>query len=463
MIKRRLKSLVVIIALVFCIQCPWQRLKKGDHEKATAKADDSRASAADVRRGFLHAWQGYKDHARGHDSLKPLSKSYSDWYEEPLLMTPVDALDTMIIMGLDDEAKEAKKLILGNLSFDKDMKVQHFEITIRVLGGLISAYQLDGDKRLLELAVDLADRMLPVFDSPTGMPYRYVNLKTGKTSGRVSSPAEIGTCLVEYGALSKLTGNPVYYKKAKKAVTALYEERSRLGLVGTAIDVETGFWLIRDAHVGGGIDSYYEYLLKCWHLFGDRDCKAMWEDSINAINEHLADESNGRLWYGHAGMSTGIRTGTVFGALYAFFPGVLALDGDLERAARLQESSHRMWTLHGIEPEALDYRRMKVIYGAYPLRPEIIESAYYLYYYTSEDKYRRMGYVYWNSIEEHCKTEAGYAGISDVRTMKKRDAMESYFLAETMKYFYLLFAPPDTLDLEKTVFNTEAHPVTRTW
>jgi mannosidase alpha-like ER degradation enhancer 2 len=295
------------------------------------------------------------------------------------------------------------------------------------------------------------------------MPYRYVNLKTGKASGRVTNPAEIGTCLIEFGTLSKLTGNDVYYKTAKKATTALFEHRSRLGLPGTSIDVETGVWLVRDSHVGGGIDSYFEYLLKSWHLFGDRDCKRMWDEHINAINEHLADESQGDLWYGHANMDTGIRTATIFGGLYAFFPGTLAMDGDIARAARLQESCHKMWTLHGIEPEALDYRRMKVVYGAYPLRPEIIESAYYLYYYTSDKKYRRMGHVYWNSLEKHCRVEAGYAGISDVRTMKKRDAMESYFLAETMKYFYLLFAPPDTLDLDKTVFNTEAHPITRTW
>jgi len=454
---------VVMVSLIvgaLCVQCS---LKEESSGRAHAEPDASPVSKEEVREGFLYAWQGYKDYAFGHDSLKPLSKSYSDWYEEPLLMTPVDAFDTMVIMGLDEQAEEAKELIFNELSFDKDMEVQQFEITIRLLGGLISAYQMDGDKRFLDLATDLADRLLPAFDSKTGMPYRYVNLKTGKASGRVTNPAEIGTCLIEFGTLSKLTGKDVYYKTAKKATTALFEHRSRLGLPGTSIDVETGVWLVRDSHVGGGIDSYFEYLLKSWHLFGDKDCKRMWDEHINAINEHLADESQSGLWYGHANMDTGIRTATIFGGLYAFFPGTLAMDGDLGRAARLQESSHKMWTLHGIEPEALDYRRMKVVYGAYPLRPEIIESAYYLYYYTSDEKYRRMGYVYWNSLEKHCRVEAGYAGISDVRTMKKRDAMESYFLAETMKYFYLLFAPPETLDLDKTVFNTEAHPITRTW
>src|SRR6266404_3562908 len=120
---------------------------------------------AQVRDEFMHAWNGYKKYAWGHDDLRPLSKTYHDWYAEPLLMTPVDSLDTMIIMGLDDEARNTREYIVKNLSFDKDFYVQNFEITIRLLGGLLSSYQLTGDKRLLNLAEDLGNRLLPVFDS----------------------------------------------------------------------------------------------------------------------------------------------------------------------------------------------------------------------------------------------------------------------------------------------------------
>jgi len=112
---------------------------------------------SEVRAEFLHAWNGYKKYAWGHDDLKPLSKTHHDWYAEPLLMTPVDALDTMIIMGLKDEADTTRKYITQNLSFDKDIYVQNFEITIRLLGGLLSSYQLTGDKRLLALAEDLGN------------------------------------------------------------------------------------------------------------------------------------------------------------------------------------------------------------------------------------------------------------------------------------------------------------------
>src|SRR3990172_2115172 len=127
--------------------------------------------ADSVRTEFLHAWNGYKRYAWGHDALKPLSRTPHDWYGVSLYMTPVDAFDTMVLMGLTDEAAGAKKLILDSLTFDLDLEVQSFEITIRLLGGLLSAYQLDGDRRFLSLAEDLGARLLPVFSSPTGMPY----------------------------------------------------------------------------------------------------------------------------------------------------------------------------------------------------------------------------------------------------------------------------------------------------
>src|SRR4029453_3629134 len=112
-----------------------------------AQRPDTKNLSAEVKAEFLHAWRGYKKYAWGHDDLKPLSKTHHDWYEQPLLMTPVDALDTMILMGLKDEAGSARKTIVQNLSFDKDIYVQNFEITIRLLGGLLSSYQLTGDNR----------------------------------------------------------------------------------------------------------------------------------------------------------------------------------------------------------------------------------------------------------------------------------------------------------------------------
>ena len=424
--------------------------------------DRARQLAARVRTEFLHAWNNYERYACGHDALRPLSKTAHDWYGQSLLMTPVDALDTLILMHLDAEAERARLLIVTDLSFDRDIYVKNFEITIRVLGGLLSSYQLTGDKRLLSLAEDLGNRLLPAFNSPTGLPYVYVNLRTGRTRDPVTNPAETGTLLLEFGTLSKLTCDPVYYEKAKRALVETFKRRSPLGLVGESINVETGAWSNTDSHISGGIDSYYEYLWKCWLLFGDRDCRTMWEASISPVNKYLADEIRGGLWYGHADMQTGERTKTEYGALDAFFPALLAFSGDVERARRLQASSFKMWNLYGIEPETLDYKTMRVVAGSYHLRPEIIESTYYLYRYTGDPEYRRMGEKMFDDFVKYCRAEAGYAALADVISKEQVDEMQSFVLAETFKYFYLLFAPPETLQFDKVIFNTEAHPLKRT-
>jgi mannosidase alpha-like ER degradation enhancer 2 len=420
---------------------------------------DRTALAAEAKAQFLHAWRGYERYAWGHDELQPLSKTPRDWYGETLLTTPIDALDALILLGLEDEAKKDHAYVLANASFDKDVSVKTFEITIRLLGGLLAGHQLSGDPKLLALADDLGGRLLKAFDSPTGLPWTYVNLKTGAVREPITNPAEAGTLLLEFGTLSRLTGKPAYYDKPKKALVAVYERRSKIGLVGTAIDVRTGEWTERESHLSGRIDSYYEYLLKAWKLFGDEDCRRMWETHRAAIHHYLADEVRGELWYGYADMDAGRRTRSYYGALDAFFPAVLVLDGDLDRAKRLQESGFRMWQLHGLEPEVLDYREMKVVSGEYHLRPEIIESAYYLHRKTGDARYLEMGRVFLEGLVKHCRTEAGFAAIKDVRTMEKTDAMESFLFAETLKYLYLLFAPDSAFDLDAHVLTTEAHPL----
>jgi mannosidase alpha-like ER degradation enhancer 2 len=453
------RSLTIAFGLLFAF---WAAFATQGCAKSREDAH-ARQLAGRVKTEFLHAWRNYERYAWGHDALRPLSKTPHGWYGQPLLMTPVDALDTLVLMKLDADAAKAQALIVNQLSFDRDIYVKNFEITIRLLGGLLSSYQLTGDKRLLQLAEDLGNRLLPAFNSPTGLPYVYVNLHTGQVRDALTNPAETGTLLLEFGTLSKLTGRAEFYDKAKRALVETYKRRSPLGLVGQSINVETGAWTNSDSHISGGIDSYYEYLWKCWLLFGDTECRDMWNASIPAVNKYLADDTVSELWYGHADMQTGRRTQTIYGALDAFFPALLALSGDLERARRLQASSFKMWNLYGIEPEILDYKTMRVVAGAYHLRPEIVESTYYLYHYTRDAQYRQMGEKIFNDFVKYCRTDAGYAALADVATKQQRDEMESFALAETFKYFYLLFAPQGTLDFDKIVFNTEAHPLRRTW
>jgi len=448
-----MKQLAVIVVLACAFTAVAQR---------PSPPVDRKAVAAQVRAEFTHAWEGYKRYAWGHDELLSVSHGARDWYNgQTLYMTPVDTLDTLLILGMKNEADKTREAIVQNLSFDKDIEVKNFEITIRLLGGLLSSYQMTNDRRLLAKAEELGNRLLPVFDSPTGMPYMYINLKSGKTRGAETNPAEIGTLILEFGTLAKLTRKDVFFNKAKKALVELYNHRDKTtGLVGQGINVETGEWTNKSSHIGGAIDSYYEYLVKCERLFNDRECGAMARDGLRAVNQYVADDGPSGLWYGAVDMTTGQRTRTTFGSLHAFLPSVLAYAGDLDRARRLQDSAFRMWTLHGIEPEGLDYREMRVTSAGYQLRPEIMESAYYLYHYTKDPKYLEMGRTFLNGLIEHCRTDAGYTVLRNVTTKEKGDLMHSFFLAETLKYLYLLF-DSEPLDFDKVVFNTEAHPLRR--
>jgi len=282
--------------------------------------------------------------------------------------------------------------------------------------------------------------------------------------------------LIEFGTLSKLTGKLIFYDKAKRALVETFKRRSSIGLVGEWINVETGQWTKTDSHISGAIDSYYEYLLKCSILFGDPECKSMWRESSVAINKYLLDRVSAlkpkgtklgwtkeKLWYGHADMNSGKRTANTYGALDAFFPAVLALAGDLRGAKALQASSFEMWKLAGIEPEEYNYAQNRITSSGYPLRPEIVESTYYLYHYTKDPEYLRMGERMWRDFVKYCRTDEGYAALKSVVTKEKSDSMQSFLFAETFKYFYLLFAPFRVLDFDKVIFNTEAHFIKRTW
>jgi mannosidase alpha-like ER degradation enhancer 2 len=432
-------------------------------QEAVLPIDDSMAIAQEVKAEFSHAWNAYKEFAWSHDELKPLSGGFSDWSSSTLLLTPIDALDTLYLMGMEDEAEATLEYIKANLSFDIDGPLKHFEVVIRVLGGLISAYQFSGDEEILALAVVLADRMLPVFDSPTGMPYTHINLTTGEVGGVASNPAEIGTVQLEYGMISKLTGDPIYWDTARKAVVELFDRRSELGLVGTVIDVESGEWLNSESHIGGMIDSYYEYLYKCGELFDDDELKQIYRLSMEAVLEHLLVENENGTWFRQVDMHSGETTATSWTALGAFMPGLLTATGQLELAEKLQTSSFAIWQKHGIEPESVDYISGEVLSAAYFLRPEIMESAWYLYVATGEPKYQEMNSAMFESIRHHCRVENGYAALSSVITKKKSDRMESFFLAETLKYLYLTFDAEANGKCAEAVFNTEAHPYFKTW
>lgn len=448
---RAKQILVVGFALLLSISCSKSNQSFSDKAK--------QAQSEKIVNAAKYAWHGYMQYAKGFDALKPISKQGENWYKTSLQMTPIDAFDTFTLMGLKSEADEAKGLIFSNLNFDIDMEVQLFEINIRLLGGLLSAYELDGDKRFLTLAEDLCKRLLPAFNTKTGMPYRYVNLKTGALRDSLNNPAEIGTCLLEFCKLTQLTGDSIYYKTAKKAVFAVYNRRSSIDLVGTIIDVNTGEWKKPECQIGARLDSYFEYLYKNWLMTGDKDCFEAWETHRKAIAKYLITDTPHGTFLTRVDMNTGKETRSYYGALDAFYAGLLALSGDVATAQKIQDGNYYMWTRFNIEPEVFDFKKDSIIYPSYPLRPENIESCFYLYRRTHDSKYLEMGKRMTDDIIDKCKTEAGFASVKNVTTLELDDSMESFFFAETLKYSYLLFASEDKLDLNKYVFNTESHPM----
>jgi hypothetical protein len=438
--------IILSLAMLSC-QSPEQKAAKADREMAEK-----------IKAEFVRSWDGYKKYAWGHDVLLPLSKSYKDWYQESLHISPIDAYSTMKVMGLDGEADQVMKYVTDSIDFNKDIFVKTFEVNIRILGGLMAMYEMSGNVQVLNRAKDFGDRLMPAFNSPTGIPYYWVNLKTGEVKGSEVNLAEGGSYIIEMGLLSRYTGNREYYMKAKAASRAIFTRASRWGLVGERINLETGEWTDKRTHIGCCIDSYFEYLYKGFVLFGDPELKMMWEKSIIPIQNLLADPVDDVLWYGQADMETGDKGPATVTLYDAYFAAILALSGDLEKAARNQAAFHGLWMKNGLEPMVYDYKADKILNASYDLNPEIIESAYYLYYFTKDVKYKEMALNYFNDLMAYCHTDVAFTCIEDVTTKKQKDHMETFFLAETMKYLYLVFANPPGINPDQCVFSTEAHP-----
>lgn len=226
---------------------------------AVAPRHDWAALGREVRDEMRWAWGEYRRLAWGKDEIAPISGGFSSFLlkDHHLGLSLVEAMDTLWVMELDAEFADALAWVKTDLSFDVDGEVSVFETSIRLVGGLLSAYHACGDPVLLTKARDLANRLLPAFNTPTGFPYRYVNLRTGAVRDSATNPAEIGTYLPEWGTLSRLTGDPRYRDVTRKAVVALFARRSKLDLLGTRIDASTGEWLDRRATIGSYADSYY--------------------------------------------------------------------------------------------------------------------------------------------------------------------------------------------------------------
>lgn len=155
------------------------------------------------------------------------------------------------------------------------------------------------------------------------------------------------------------------------------------------------------------------------------------------------------------------------------------LIGEIDRGRKTLYNYHSILRQFGFLPEMYDVSTSSAKRTGYPLRPEFVESLFYMYRATGDPYLRVMAAEVIEAIEHATKTECGYATVQDVNTHLLEDRMESFFLSETLKYLFLIFAPENHFMLNSGstgkvinvsgiecvisaggyIFNTEAHPV----
>lgn len=418
--------------------------------------------AQEVRDEFLHAWNGYRMFAWGHDEVKPVSGTPTNFFldDHSFGLSIIEAMDTLYVMGLDAELEECVRWIHENLRFDVDGNVQMFEAVIRMVAGLLTGYYATGDRRLFDRSHELADRLLVCFTkSPTGAPYRFANLRTGKVSDPKSNLAEIGSNILEFGDLSRLTGDPKYLDASMRAYEAVIGQRSSLDLLGTNFNVETGdFMDPEDDAPDEPADSFYEYLWGGWQMLGNTKTRDWYRMLVDAINKYKTTRVNGHLWYRAVNYKTGKPMGDPEETeLIAFWAELVAKGGDREIGEAFYDSWTHVLDRFEMLPEVIRFDPLSIVSPVNELRPEYANSAFDLWFLTHDEKYRQTAYRYFRSLRANCRTADGYTVIKDVRTrpMKQGDYFPAYSFSENFKYLYLMFADTPRFDGAHYYLNTE--------
>ena len=512
------RRVALLVSTLLLLACPRTSASSRRRDDGAFTEAERRDALARVDRMFYHGYDNYMAHAFPHDELKPITRTWTDSLGElgnlnrehlsstyeGVALTLIDATSTLAVVGNVSEFRRAVSWLETNLDFDVDVRVNAFECNIRVLGGLLSAHVLAlGDSRswgpargagrggwlpgggkrasafdrddgagvsvgdplapaysggLLDKALDLGERLLRAFDTETGMPYAWVNLRDGVRAGETTETnvAAVGSFALEFGTLSRLVGDDRFERAAKRAVRALWSMRSGLDLLGNTLDVRRGTWINRSGGVGAGCDSFFEYLLKAHVMFGDDEYLDIFRDAYAAAMRYYHEDG----WYHEAHLMTGATTHAQATALQAFWPGMQVMAGDVEAAAGTHARLYSVWRKYGVFPERFMYRENALHPSEkyYPLRPELVESTAMLWFATGDDSYRRAGARIAEDIERHTRVEGGHAAVRDVETMTLENHMPSFFLAETCKYLHLLF-DDSFLEKRNVVFSTEGHPL----
>lgn len=437
----------------------------------TFTADEAKQGA--VVEAFKHAWLAYERDAMGDDEYHPISHAGSNLTEAGGIgYTVADSIDTMIIMGLEDEYQRARAWVADKLSFERDGNFNTFETTIRILGGLLSAYHLSGeDPVFLEKAQELGSRILPVFETESGLPLSLVNLalregvSDSDTNGYIST-AEAATLQLEFRYLAYLTDDDTFWEKAENVMAVLRASAMPSGLASIFVDPKTGRYRTAPIRLGSRGDSYYEYLLKQYLQTNQKEhvYREMYADAMTGIHTHLVKRglSSQLLYIAELNPERtqngelGWRLTPKQDHLVCFLGGSLMLGATTSGALvhnvsvppqtdELADQGKRDWltgvelidtcmathdTQTGLAPEIAHFRILGdgvddsiapadwYIKGARPdapppfdaryiLRPETIESIFIAFRLTGDPKYRDYGWAIFQAIEKHCRIPTG--------------------------------------------------------
>ncbi|KAH3674371.1 hypothetical protein WICMUC_003358 [Wickerhamomyces mucosus] len=453
-----------------------------------------------TRELFNHGWNSYMDHAFPADEILPITcekyervPDINDINRNDVLgnysVTFLDTITTFAIMNDIESFENSIKIVKNEFkqNFNIDSTVQVFETTIRALGSLLSAHLFAEDKFkfkwydgfLLNMALDLGERLLLAFDTPSGIPIPRINLQNDlETNLKIRNlppqdliqetcSAGAGSPILEFTLLSILTNDSRFEKASRKAFFQIWSKRSKLDLIPMTLDPHKNQWLDSVTGIGASIDSFYEYALKGSILFQDDELFKVWQKSYISLKTH----SKLDWFFTNVHFESGSLMTTWIDSLGAFFPGLLVLGGELKDAIKSHQPFIKLWNKYGGIPERwdfIDYRDISlcskeiepVTLEWYPLRPEFIESTYYLYRATKDPLYLRIGEQILKDYQQVFKVDCGFTGYHDIRIDKFQNRMESFVLSETLMYLYLLFDESNSLNHEQNfIFSTEGHPL----
>lgn len=425
------------------------------------------------------SWKRYKECAWGTDKLHPDSCHGSTWFG--LGLTIIDSLDTMFLMGMKEELKEAYDFV-QDIDYRSGAKnVNIFEITIRVLGAFLTMFNFTKDNIYLTKAVQLGDMLIDsgAFGTTSGVPLSDIDLSTGISHrptcpgcSKHSSLSEVTTIQLEFNELTRLTSDPRYKEATDRAMATVLNKVPADHLPRIYVDVKSGK-TSGTLTLGARGDSYYEYLLKQWIQTGEISYQQEYIAAVQSIKNKLVFSSKRGLTYIAEILESG-KINHKMDHLVCFLPGSLALgtlhgapSWHLELAEQVIRTCVEMYhTKTGLAPEIIKFDSSSRLYISRNdefslLRPETVESLFILWRVTKKPKYQAWAWDIFSSIERSAKrSEMGYSSMERINTDKSRrkGEMESFFLAETLKYLYLINGADDVIPLSRYVFNTEAHP-----